>query len=61
MSEGSKSWLRFLLGWTAMLLLAASVGSLAVPGLSSLTLKLVGAAVFVIILWLIFPKGKHHE
>ena len=61
MSEGIKSSLRSLLGWTAMLLLAVSVGSLAVPGLSSLTFKLVGAAVFVTILWVIFPNGKHHE
>ncbi len=58
MSERSTIGLRSVLGWTVMLLLAASFGSLAIPGFNSLTLKLAVAAVVVIILWLIYPKGK---
>ncbi len=53
--------LRSLLAWAAMLLLASSIGSLAVPGFHSFTWKLAAVALVVIFLWLIYPKGKHDE
>lgn len=50
--------LRTVLGWLVMLLLAATIGSLALPDFNSLTWKLGVAALVAIILWLIYPKGK---
>jgi hypothetical protein len=52
---------RSVLGWVTMLLLAATIGSLSLPGFNSLTLKLGAAALLAIILWLIYPKGKSRQ
>ena len=41
-----------------MLSAAATIGSLALPGFNSVTLKLAGAALVFAILWWVYPKGK---
>ena len=42
----------------AMLLAAAAIGSLAVPGFFSLTLKLAAGAIIALVLSLFYPTGE---
>ena len=42
-----------------MLSAAATIGSLALPGFNSITLKL--GALVCTILWWVYPKGNHRE
>ena len=60
MSESTRSG-RNLLRWLAMLLAAAAIGSLAVPGFFSLTLKLGAGAIVMLVLWLIYPTGVRDD
>jgi hypothetical protein len=53
--------IRNVLRWAAMLLTVAAVGSLALPGFFSLTLKLLAAALGAMVLWFVFPGGSRND